>query len=216
MGLPPMADLISIFILGITYGTTICSMTCLPYLGPFILTTGNGFQDGMRGAFSFGAGKIIMYALFGSFAAFIGEVINPGREFTQIMGLSLIGVALVMPFINRLSCRKNCMQGIKNRLPLLFLGMATSLVPCPPVAAVLLLAAGQDSIVTGMGLGLFFGLGLTLSPLLLTAGGLGLISKHLHRETGKCMPYLRALAMRGLIFLGVKMIISGGPGNGMA
>ncbi|MBC8318224.1 MAG: sulfite exporter TauE/SafE family protein [Desulfobulbaceae bacterium] len=211
-----MVDTLSIFILGVTYGTTICSMTCLPYLGPFILTTGSGFQDGLKGAFSFGTGKIIMYALFGGLAAFVGEVFNPGPEMQKIMGFSLIGVALIMPFINRLSCRETCKGGTKNRLPLLFLGMATSLVPCPPVAAVFLLAAGQDSIVTGMGFGLFFGLGLTLSPLLLTAGGLGLISQNLHRETGKFMPYLRALAMLVLIFLGVKMIFSGGAGHGMA
>ena len=65
-----MSDLIGLFLLGLLYGATICSITCLPYLGPFLLTTGEGFKDGILSSFAFFTGKLVVYATLGGCAGF--------------------------------------------------------------------------------------------------------------------------------------------------
>lgn len=201
-------DAAGLFTLGLVYGATVCSMTCLSYLGPYLLGTGNGFRDGLTSSLAFGLGKICCYAFLGGLAGYLGQKLTFGPSHTWAMGLVLIGVALSMPFTARRGCRAKCSRG-SRRASLLTLGAATSLVPCPPVLAILALAAGQGSILTGMGFGLLFGLGLLISPLLLIGGGLALISRHLRREAKSFMPYIQRLAMTIMIIMGANIIYGG-------
>jgi thiol:disulfide interchange protein DsbD len=200
-------DAAGLFTLGLVYGATVCSMTCLSYLGPYLLGTGNGFRDGLLSSLSFGLGKICCYVFLGGLAGYLGQNLTYSPAQTWAMGLVLIGVAISMPFVAR-GCRDKCHQGSK-RASLLTLGAATSLVPCPPVLAILTLAAGQGSMVTGMGFGLFYGLGIIISPLLLVGGGLSLVSKKLRQEVKSFMPYIQGLAMTIMILMGAKIIYGG-------
>lgn len=201
-------DAAGLFTLGLVYGATVCSMTCLSYLGPYLLGTGTGFRDGVLSSLSFGLGKICCYVFLGGLAGYLGRELTYSPAQTWAMGLVLIGVAISMPFAARRGCRDKCHQGSK-RVSLLTLGAATSLVPCPPVLAILTLAASQGSMVTGMGFGLFYGLGIIISPLLLVGGGLSLISKKLRQEVKSFMPYIQGLAMTIMILMGAKIIYGG-------
>jgi cytochrome c-type biogenesis protein len=198
-------DAAGLFTLGLVYGTTVCSMTCLSYLGPYLLGTGNGFRDGVISSLSFGLGKICCYVFLGGLAGYLGRGLPSSPAQTLTMGIILIGVAISMPFVSKRSCRNKCHQGSK-RASLLTLGAATSLVPCPPVLAILTLAAGQGSVVAGMGFGLFYGLGIIISPLLLVGGGLSLVSQKLRQEIKSFMPYIQGLAMTILILMGANII----------
>ena len=197
-----------LFTLGLVYGTTVCSMTCLTYLGPYILGTGTGFRDGLLSSLSFGLGKICCYMFLGGLAGYLGQKLTYSPAHTWAMGLILIGMALSMPFVARRSCQNKCSQGSK-RASLLTLGAATSLVPCPPVLAILALAASQGSVVAGMSFGLFYGLGIIISPLLLVGGGLALISQKLRQEVRGFMPYIQGLAMTIMILMGANIIYGG-------
>ncbi|MBU0675632.1 MAG: sulfite exporter TauE/SafE family protein [Proteobacteria bacterium] len=208
-----MVDGATLFTLGLISGVTVCSLTCLPIIGPYLLATGNGFKDGVLGALSFGIGKIACYATLAGLAAALGRELHPGAELKLVMGLVLILVALAIPFTARHRCRSKCRPA--TRLPLMAVGAATSIIPCPPLAAILVLASGQDSILQGIALGFYYGLGLTLSPLLIAGGGLALISQKLNREVRGLTPYLQGAAMLIMILLGVQMIY-GGFGHGMA
>lgn len=201
-------DAAGLFSLGLVYGATVCSMTCLSYLGPYLLGTGTGFRDGVLSSLSFGLGKICCYVFLGGLAGYLGRELTYSPAQTWAMGLVLIGVALSMPFVARRGCRDKCHQGSK-RASLLTLGAATSLVPCPPVLAILTLAASQGSMVTGMGFGLFYGLGIIISPLLLVGGGLSLVSQKLRQEVKSFMPYIQGLAMTIMILMGAKIIYGG-------
>ena len=198
-------DAAGLFTLGLVYGATVCSMTCLSYLGPYLLGTGNGFRDGVISSLSFGLGKICCYVFLGGLAGYLGRELTSSPAQTLTMGIILIGVAISMPFVAKRSCRDKCHQGSK-RASLLTLGAATSLVPCPPVLAILTLAASQGSMVTGMGFGLFYGLGIIISPLLLVGGGLSLVSQKLRQEIKSFMPYIQALAMTIMILMGANII----------
>lgn len=197
-----------IFTLGLIYGATVCSMTCLPYLGPYLIGTGNGFRDGMIGSLSFGLGKICCYVLLGGLAGYFGQKLSFHPAHSVTMGVILIGVALSIPFMARRNCRNNCRQGSK-RASLLTLGAATSLMPCPPVLAIIALAAGKGSMVSGMAYGLFYGSGVLISPLIIIGGGLSLISLKLRQEVIGFMPYIRGLAMTIMVLMGINMIYGG-------
>ena len=201
-------DAAGLFTLGLVYGATVCSMTCLSYLGPYIMGTGNGFRDGVLSSLSFGLGKICCYVFLGGLAGYLGRQLTYSPAHSLAMGMILIGVAVAMPFAARRGCRDKCHQGGK-RASLLTLGAATSLVPCPPVLAVLALAAGKGSMLTGMGFGLFYGLGIVISPLLLVGGGLSLVSKKLRQEVKSLMPWIQGLAMTIMIGMGANIIFRG-------
>ncbi len=201
-------DAAGLFALGLVYGATVCSMTCLSYIGPYLLGTGNGFRDGVLSSLSFGLGKICCYVFLGGLAGYLGQKLTFSPAHTWAMGITLIGVALSMPFVAKRGCRDKCQQRSK-RVSLLTLGAATSLLPCPPVIAILTLAAGQGSMVTGMGFGLFYGLGIIISPLLLVGGGLALISDKLRREVKSFMPVIQGLAMTIMILMGANIIYGG-------
>ena len=204
----PDVDTAGLFTLGLVYGTTVCSMTCLSYLGPYLLGTGNGFRDGMISSLSFGLGKICCYMFLGGLAGYLGQKLTYSPAHTWAMGLILIGVALSMPYVARRNCRNKCRQGSK-RASLMTLGAATSLVPCPPVLAILTLAASQGSMVSGMSFGLFYGLGIIISPLVLFGGGLSLISQKLRQEVKSFMPWIQGMAMTIMVLMGVNMIYGG-------
>ena len=201
-------DAAGLFTLGLVYGATVCSMTCLSYLGPYIMGTGNGFRDGVISSLSFGLGKICCYVFLGGLAGYLGRQLTYSPGHSLAMGLILIGVAISMPFAAKRGCRDKCHQGGK-RASLLTLGAATSLMPCPPVLAVLTLAAGKGSMLTGMGFGLFYGLGIVISPLLLVGGGLSMISKKLRQEVTSLMPWIQGLAMAIMIVMGANIIFGG-------
>ena len=42
-----MGEAMGVFFLGLAYGATICSLTCLPCLGTYLMGCGNGFRDGI-------------------------------------------------------------------------------------------------------------------------------------------------------------------------
>ncbi|MEN8133987.1 MAG: sulfite exporter TauE/SafE family protein [Thermodesulfobacteriota bacterium] len=201
-------DAAGLFTLGLFYGATVCSMTCLSYLGPYLLGTGDGFLDGLLSSLSFGLGKICCYVFLGGLAGYLGQKLTYSPVHTWAMGLILIGVAISIPFVAKKNCQKKCNQSNK-RASLLTLGAATSLVPCPPVLAILTLAAGQGSMVTGMGFGLFYGLGIIISPLLLVGGSLSLVSQKLRQEVKKFMPIIQGIAMTIMILMGANIIYGG-------
>ncbi len=201
-----MSELISFLGLGLLYGSTMCSFTCLPYLGVYLMGTGQGFGDGVRASVFFLLGKVCAYTLFGALAGALGMVLDLGANQGKILGLVLIITGLFLPLVAKRRCGTNCQQSGK-KLSLFSLGVATSLLPCPPLAAIFLVAAQQGSWLLGAGYGAVFGLGLLVSPLVLAGGGLAHITKTIQFEAKGFTPYLQGLSMVLMVVMGLRVFI---------
>ncbi|MGW8161900.1 MAG: urease accessory protein UreH domain-containing protein [Desulfobulbales bacterium] len=204
-----MPDFLGIFSLSVIYGFTVCSLSCLPTLGIYLMGTGHTFRDGLVGGLYFVAGKLLVYGTWGGVAALLGRMIDISILQGKWMGLFVILAALAMPLTAYsktkapCDCKQSRQQG--GRLPLLMLGASTSLVPCPPLAAVLLLAAHKGSVMTGISYGLLFGSGLLISPLVAAGGSMALISGVIRRKVTWIGPYLQGCAVAVLLIMGLRI-----------
>ena len=203
-----MPDIAGIFTLSVVYGFTVCSLSCLPSLSVYLMGTGQTFKDGIISGLYFVAGKLLIYGTWGGLAGGFGRVFELQAYQSRWMGLIVIVAALAMPLAGRISscsCSKPWQQG--RRLPLLLLGISTSLVPCAPLAAVLLLAAHKGSVLVGISYGLVFGSGLLVSPLMAASGGIALISSTVREKVSWIGPYLQGTAMLILVFMGMRIFL---------
>lgn len=202
-----MHDALSLVLLGMVYGATVCSLSCLPYFGPYLMGTGNGFNDGLASSLFFILGKLCCYTALGGVAAVLGQAFTLNRSHHVIMGILLLGVALALPLVTRRGCRKRC-QVIGKRGSLFVLGIISSLIPCPPLVAIFLMAANKGLVLSGMSYGFFYGLGLVVSPMIIVGGGFAMISEKIKKEAKGFTPYMQGLAMLIMMVMAVDMIMT--------
>ena len=204
-----MPDILGILSLSIVYGFTVCSLACLPPLSVYLMGTGRTFTDGLVGGFYFVAGKMLVYGTWGGLAGGFGMLFGVPTIQNRWMGIFIIVTGLAIPLAARTKTACNCLGPGKHgrRFPLLLLGASTSLVPCPPLAAILLLAAHKGSVLTGIGYGLVFGAGLIVSPLMAASGSMALISGVIRQKVSWIGPYLQGSAMVILLFMGIRIFL---------
>jgi cytochrome c-type biogenesis protein len=68
-------DFLGLFTLGLTYGLTVCSLTCLPYLVPYFMGAGKGFGDGVKNTGIFISGKLFTYTIMGLLQVLLVEIL---------------------------------------------------------------------------------------------------------------------------------------------
>jgi len=202
-----MHDAFSLISLGLVYGATVCSLSCLPYFGPYLMGTGNGFGDGLASSLAFILGKLCCYTTLGGIAGVLGQTFTLNRTHNVIMGVTLLFVALTLPLVTRGGCKKRC-QVITKRGSLFVLGIVSSVIPCPPLVAVFLLAANSGTVLSGMSYGFFYGLGLIVSPMLIVGGGFAMISEKIKQEAKGFVPYMQGLAMLIMMVMAASMIMT--------
>jgi sulfite exporter TauE/SafE len=203
-----MAELAGLTLLGILYGSTVCSLSCLPTLGPLLVGEAGGFRQGLGLGASFMAGKVIMYSLLGALAAQVGTQLDlAGRSLRILPGVVLVLTAIYLLAVQRGPCVKKCRPSSKRPLPFLVLGAATGIAPCAPLAAMMVFAAKTGSIPLGAASGLFFGMGLMLSPMILVGGGLAFLSRKIGVELGAWQPWIRRVAGVVLLLNGVGILL---------
>lgn len=189
-------DYLNLFLIGAVYGFTTCSLTCLPYLAPYMMGVGGGFKGGMQSSLFFVFGKVATYAAVSGAAAMLGhELIKRNQSSVKgFIGMSLVVVGLLLFFGSDAGCKPNPLSRLihaaSGKRPHLFvLGILTSLIPCVPLTSLLLLSAKSGSAAVGISYGLVFGMGLVLSPLILAGGFFAFISERIRVE----MPDLRGM-----------------------
>ena len=203
-----MHDAAGLFLLGLLYGTTVCSLTCLPYLGPYLLSTGRGFTDGVKSSLLFLSGKLICYMFIGGLSAYLGDMLMLDKSMSAkwIMGIAIIAFGLSIPFVSRGECC-NKRQVMGKNISLFLLGISTSLIPCPPLVTMFLLAAKNGSVFLGVSYGIIYGLGLILSPIIIAGGGITVISKTIKTEVKGFVPYLQGISVVMIVIMGIRILI---------
>ena len=144
----------------------------------------------------------------GGLSAYLGSVLTLDKNMSAkwIMGIAIIAFGLSIPFVSRGECC-NKRQVMGKNISLFLLGISTSLIPCPPLVTMFLLAAKNGSVFLGVSYGIIYGLGLILSPIIIAGGGITVISKTIKTEVKGFVPYLQGISVVMIVIMGAKILI---------
>ncbi len=175
---------------GLLYGLVVCTASCLPIVTSYIAGVGAGFGKGVKISLIFNSGRVLAYALIGGLIGLFSglfrilvseEVISPFQVYSSIaFGLVTIIIGIGIFLKSRKPCNCN-VQGTNMVATKRFgfdvgafsLGLSRGLVVCPPLIALLIYSLPFTSPVGSVGIAVLFGLGTTLSPILLLGGVTG-------------------------------------------
>ncbi len=186
--------------LGLVFGFSACTISCLPYLGPVFLASEGGIRQSWRTVLPFSLGRLSSYAGLGLVAGIAGQYIGNGvgaSPVRWVLGCAaiMVGIALLL----RQTSGKSCTAPVPAEQPLrhiartdapqtlmpggLFLmGAGMALTPCAPLGTVLFSAATTASASHGLALGLSFGLGAIALPALVFGVGVAYIGSRLREQ----------------------------------
>lgn len=165
-----MQYILESFTLGIVYGLGPCTVSCAPVMVPLIVSTSNSYKQGLLYALMFGAGRVLVYTVLGALFGFLGQQLDfsiPGWA----MGAFIIamGVAVLFRVQNKCFAKRVKITGLHMSF---IAGIIMGLSPCAPMLSALAIAIASQSAMTGLFIGLVFGIGTIISPTIV----LGLIS----------------------------------------
>jgi cytochrome c-type biogenesis protein len=213
------------FTIGVFYGLVVCTASCLPYLTSYIAGIGAGFKKGVKATLIFNSGRILAYALIGGliglFSGLISlvapEAILPFQVYASLV-FGIVTVAIGASIL--LKARKPHQCSIQSGVNMVAsgrigrfrfdfgafsLGLTRGLIICPPLITLLVVYALPFSNPVGsMTLAVLFGLGTTVSPILVLGGVTGWL-------LNKAPLFRKWISISGgavLIILGIVTIVS--------
>lgn len=191
------------FLMGLAYGFGACSLSCMPYLAPYMMGRGEGLVEGLKGSAAFVSGKVATYSFIAGVTGYLGGVFLP-KDLSSLNPLFaavliLVGVSMLMAGKKKACAYKKPARGA---LQLFSLGVVTSAVPCAPLSALLISAASSASFTTGLSYGFVYGLGLVFSPMIVAGGLFSFMSKRLSVEKPSLVPMLQRLSAGVFILMG--------------
>jgi len=219
------SDYIGILAMGLFYGLTLCSFSCLPMLAPYLFANamrpahegrrGGGFMPAFNLTALFIITRVVTYAVLGAAAGLAGEALVAWLDegvFMPLAGVIIAGIGVAVMFARNGGCARPPRargNGAWRVAHMLGLGMATSLMPCLPLTAVLMLAAARGDALEGLLFGLLFGIGAAASPLYYIGGATGWLATRIREEIPKHAALLRRINGIILLAFGARLILSG-------
>jgi cytochrome c-type biogenesis protein len=205
---------------GFLYGLFFCTSTCLPYVASYIAGINAGFRKGVGVTLIFNSGRITAYALIGSafgiFKLFISDSFTSIFQTYSAFAFSIITIIIGITILvrdKRPSC--NCpSEGTSENGPKRFrdrfdiraytLGLTRGLILCAPLLYILAYSVTFASPFDSFALAVLFGIGTSLSPIVLLGGATGwLLSKApLFRK------WISRLGAAALIVLGLVTLVN--------
>ncbi len=207
--------------IGFLFGLGTCTVSCLPYIAGYIASVGANFRRSISITLIFNLGRIVSYAIIGVLIGAFGGLVRFFADETTLNMLQnysvivlsivtiLIGISLLYKS-RKTSC--DCNQSLLNPkwltnrfdMGAFTLGLSRGLIFCPPLITLLISSVLLANPIGSVTIAVLFGLGTTISPMLLIGGVTGwLLSK---------APLLRNyIAYAGaiiIILLGVITLIS--------
>ena len=178
---------------GFLFGLVVCTSSCLPYIASYIAGINAGFRKGVFVTFIFNLGRITAYSLIGVIVGLFKLAISDPilSSFQQYAGPAfgvvniIIGASLLFKSLKKQNCCKE-MQKTESAKKIFgifdvgafTLGFSRGLVICTPLMALLAFSIPFASPIDSAILALLFGVGTSISPILLVGGATGwLLSK---------------------------------------
>lgn len=202
------AGLLSAWILGVSMGLTACTITCLPFMGSWVLGRGGLKRDALVATAAFLSGRVMAYAMLGALAGGFGvwltTVLDSGIGNVAV-GVSSIAAGLYL--LRPVRVTRSC--GAKKRgaeAPPFLLGVSLSLTPCAPLASLLAACALAEGAGSGFGYGLAFGIGAAVTPLIFLLPALGFVSRQLAGERRWVAKWFKWGAALLLVAMGLRRL----------
>lgn len=207
--LPTRLDWFGVWLLGVSMGLTACTITCLPFLGSWVIGRGIGARAALYDTGIFLLGRITAYSLLGAVAAgFSGWLtgVLEGHAGHLVIAAASIGAGawLLRPARRHAPCG-TARNGAS--LPPFFLGFSLSLAPCAPLAALLAASALSGEVLAGASYGAWFGVGAAITPLILIVPIVGLSGRRLLVTQPQWLRWLRFGAGIALVALGLRRLL---------
>jgi hypothetical protein len=182
--MPALAELAGAFVLGLTMGLTACAASCLPFIGTWVFAGAGGGRVAAGDLSLFLAGRLLGYAVLGAAAGYAGDgLIKALNGPAGHIAIGLAGIAAGAALLARPRQHRPChVSGCG--MPPLALGVALSLSPCVPLATLLAAAALSGDIAAGAGMGVTFGLGAAVTPMILAVPLLGMFGHRIATRPG--------------------------------
>ena len=225
------------FMIGLSFGSGPCNLTCLPYLGPVLM--GPAAQRPFHAVIlPFMLGRLLGYMGLGALAGGLGIPLKEGlahpllpvlvavltgwlawRLFWQ-SGKAVCTAQPASPPSSPSSIVQSAQliatdapeQPTRNRLQLLLLGGSLAMNPCLPLLGLLAAAAQSADPLVGSGLALAFGLGAVLIPTLLVRYGVALLGQQLREQLSRWQTTLARTGAALLMLLAINSGWYGIPG----
>ncbi len=173
---------------GFLYGLVFCTSTCLPYIASYIAGINADFRRGFKATLFFNSGRIVAYAIVGAILGIFKLLINDAfRSAFQLYSSLAFGAVTILMGVtvlvrNRHGATCNCppLESSKRKVfggfALTFdaractLGLSRGLLLCTPLIILLTYSLAFASPFDSFALAVLFGVGTTLSPILLLGG----------------------------------------------
>jgi cytochrome c biogenesis protein CcdA len=206
---PEAAGLLSAWLLGLSLGLTACTVTCLPFMGAWVMARERSVV--LTDTALFLAGRVSAYALLGLVAGLAGvwlaAVLRSGLGHLAIGTASIAaGLWLILGEGRHRPCGVARGASRGAGAPPFALGFSLSLTPCAPLASLLGFAAQSGSAPLGVAYGLAFGLGAAVTPLLLLLPLLSSFGARLKAEQAWLSLWLKRGAGLVLLAMGLYRI----------
>ncbi len=206
------AGIVSAWLLGLSLGVTACTVSCLPYMGAWVMARERGTALADTGLFL--AGRVSAYAMLGLAAglagAWLAATLRSGVGHLAIGAASVVaGIWLIASQARHRPCSAVGAGARAGRVPPFALGFSLSLTPCTPLASLLAVAAQTGSAPLGAAYGLAFGLGAAVTPLLLLLPLMGVFAARLKTQQAWLGLWLKRGAGGVLLVLGMYRISLG-------
>lgn len=209
----PLYSLLTVFTLGFVFGIGPCTVTCLPFLGPVYLSASGNLKKSWQIVVPFSTGRMLSYTALGGLSAIAGTSITRIIQLPVVgwmLGVATIAVALMIlhkSFHQKRHCGSKRKQVLEDNplLPsgLFFMGVGMAATPCAPLATVLLTSASSGNALTGVLLGLTFGLGAIVMPLILYGWGMAYFGAQIRKRLFGWRNELERASALMLIFIGI-------------
>ncbi len=187
--LPEIANpYVAALVLGFSYGLVFCTSTCLPYIASYIAGINAGFRRGVTVTLIFNAGRITAYALIGAaigiLKLLVNETFQTAFQTYSSFAFSIITIAIGVYLLLKKQSACNCpseagklanSKRLRDHFDLgaYTLGLSRGLLLCTPLMFLLTYAVTYASPVDSFALAVLFGVGTSISPILLLGGTTG-------------------------------------------
>ncbi len=203
---------VGLFFTGWLFGLTVCSLSCMPIVCTVVMGTKRGFKSGFWSAVIFCAGRVGGYTVVGMLCGLTGMAAEKIFALDYIVVAAGVLFVITGGFVFFSSKKKHCkilqvslIEGKETQMQLSLLGLITGMMPCVPYTAVMTAAAASGSFLVGGFSAFCFGLGTSLSPLLLIGGGSGWFSKKLVEKVPNLDGIIRKITGVLIMIMGLKM-----------